>query len=92
MKIPSSIKLLGHTITVEVVSKREWDIEDAVAVWIPQEYKIRLMRQPRARLSHAYLHELTHAVLDSMGHKLARDESFVDLFSGLMSQALETGE
>ena len=92
MKIPKSVKLMGHTITVEVVNKKDWDVEGAVAIWIPDEYRIRLMRQPRARLAHAYLHELTHATLDAMGHKLSRNESFVDLFSGLLSQALETAE
>lgn len=92
MKIPKSIQLLAHTITVEVVPKAKWKMEDAVGYWVPGENRIVLLRQPRTQLAHTYLHEVTHAVLDAMNHKLSRNEPFVDQFAGLLAQALESGK
>ncbi len=37
-----------------------------------------------------FFHELTHAVLYEMEHKLARDEAFVTRFAQLLSGAIET--
>jgi hypothetical protein len=96
-RIPKTLQLLGHTITVRVVSKRDWealqdhyDIEDAVGVWSPSDNAIVLLRQPRSQLMHAFTHELTHAILDMMNSKLSYDETFVDNFGGLLSQAMDT--
>ena len=39
-------------------------------------------------LWHAWLHEVTHAILNAIGRvKLNKDEGFVDSFSGALAQA-----
>lgn len=99
MKIPKTLQLLGHTITVRIVSKRDWetladsyDLEDAVAVWLPAINIIAIKRQTRSQMLHCYTHELTHAILDMMNDKLSHNEVFVDNFGGLLAQAMGTAK
>jgi hypothetical protein len=98
-RIPKAFQLMGHTITVRVVSKRDWeaisdvyDIEDAVGVWSPSDNAIVLLRQSHPQLMHAFTHELTHAILDMMSSRLSHDEIFVDTFGGLLAQAIDTAK
>lgn len=96
-RIPSQFQLLGHTIEVRVLSEKFWDqhakeagFDDAVGGWIPAKHLIIVKRQPPTMLWHTFYHELTHAILDMMGHKLCHDESFVDLMGGLLAQAMQS--
>ena len=97
-RVPKSFKLLGHTITVRIVGKRDWealadkyeDMEDTVGWWVPEDNLIVLLRQPRSKLWHTYCHELMHAVLHYANNPLTHDEDFVDLTGALLAQALET--
>lgn len=96
-RIPKSFGLLGHTITVRIISKRDWeavaednDLEDAVACWCPQLDLILIQRNSREQMLHAFFHEMTHAVLDMMNDKLSYNETFVDNFGGLLAQAMDT--
>lgn len=98
-RLPKTFKLLGHTITVRVVSRRDWeaiseenDLEDAVACWCPELNLILIQRASRSQMLHSLYHEMTHAVLDMMSSKLSYDEVFVDTFGGLLSQAMDTAE
>lgn len=100
MRVPKRFHLLGHTITVRVVSKRDWevlaesyeDMEDAIGFWCPSENLILIRRQRKTQVLHTFAHELTHAVLYYMNHGLYKNEVFVDNFGGLLAQALETSE
>lgn len=47
-----------------------------------------LQRYPPRQRHATFCHELTHAILWSMGHQLWRNEKFVDAFSERLSQAL----
>jgi hypothetical protein len=98
-RVPRQFKLLGHTITVRVVSKRDWESladecddmeEDDMGYWMPDQNLIVLKRLPRSQLLHTLYHELTHAILYYMGDPLWRDEDFVDQFGGLLAQAIDT--
>lgn len=98
-RIPKTLRLLGHVITVRVVSRRDWeeiaeenDLEDALACWAPDKDLILIKRQTREQMLHAFYHELTHAVLDMLNDKLSHNEQFVDNFSGLLAQAMDTAE
>lgn len=101
-RIPKSFQLLGHTITVRIVSKRDWDalveeVDDAenmdesdVGYWIPDSDLIVIKRQSKPQMLHTFTHELTHAVLYYMNSGLWTDEVFVDNFGGLLAQAMDT--
>jgi len=98
-RIPKAFKLMGHTITVRVVNKRDWDaisdkygIEDAVGYWSPRDQLILIKRGKPSLVVHTFWHEVTHAVLDSLNDKLSNNETFVDNFSGLLAQAVQTFE
>lgn len=98
-RIPKKVQLLGHTIRVSVVSKRVWDelcedydMDDAVGFWRIEDHAIVLLRQPKSKLLHTFMHELTHAILDMMDDKLSANEKWVDRFSGLLAQAMDTAE
>jgi len=98
-RIPKTLKLLGHTITVRVIGKKEWDaltddydIVNAVGCWRVEDHAIVLLRQPKSQLLHTFTHELTHAILDMMNDKLSHNEKWVDQFGGLLAQALDTAE
>lgn len=93
-RIPKRFKLLNHQITVRVLSKSEWPEKyaDSVGVWDNHKNEILLLKQPRTVLRHTLWHEITHALLDMMGHKLSTNESFVDALGGLLAQLSDTTE
>jgi hypothetical protein len=88
--IPATVPLLGHIITVNIVEPDKWEFGDECAgLWHPQGQQIYIHGglEPSVQY-HTFFHELCHAVLDMMSHKLARNEAFVDQLAGLLHQAL----
>lgn len=92
MQIPTSFRLLNHKIRVRSIPAQEWKREDCVGIYMMGEQRIELRDSGGTLPSHIFTHELTHAILDAMGHKLSRDEGFVDAFAGLLDQALSTAK
>lgn len=92
--LPTAFPLLGHRITVRVVPPDEWQHgEDTVGIWVPTEYAIEINGGVQESMrGHTFFHELLHAALDQMNHKLARNEQFVDSLAGLLHQALTGAE
>lgn len=90
--IPKSFQLLGHTITVRVIPRSKWRHgKSVVGMWIPDKLRIDLLADPiETQLQATFCHELTHALLDMMNHKLSSDEVFVDNLGALLQQALTT--
>ena len=91
-RIPKQFKLLGHTITVDVIRKSEWPYTDCIGIFIPDENKIQVLKQQPAQTHHAYWHEVCHAALFMMNHKLYANEQFVDQLGGLLAQLAATAE
>jgi hypothetical protein len=93
-RIPRHFQLLNHRITVRVLPKSEWPekYHDAVGVWDNAKCEILLLKQPRTVLRHTFWHEATHALLDMMGSKLSKNESFVDALGGLLAQLNDSTE
>lgn len=92
-RIPTAFQLLNHRITVQVIPKSQWPYEQELGWWDPSKNQILLMRQPRSQLRHVFWHEVSHAVLDLMGHsKLSGNEAFVDQMGGLLAQLMDSAE
>lgn len=89
---------MGHTITVRLVSPRDWDdlcdkyeeLEDSVGWWIPGDDLIVIKRQTKAATFHTFCHELMHAITYYANSQLTHDEAFIDATGGLLAQALNT--
>ena len=47
---------------------------------------------PKAMRSETFWHELTHAILEDMGHSQALDEKFVTEFSQRLDQAIRSAK
>jgi hypothetical protein len=88
-----SFEIMGHTIRVRYgrVPKEAW------AWWRPDEKEIvvspRIKKMPQSHFWHTLCHEVTHAVLDTIGREdLSTDEAFVDLLSNAIYQVLTTAK
>lgn len=98
IKIPSRLKLLGQTILVKYVdSLNDENDADGRAVYRKNVIEIQKnnggITRPTEMQEHTFLHELTHFILNAMGEsELRGNEKFVDVFSGLLHQALVTME
>lgn len=93
--IPSSFELLGVTYTVEF----EDDLIGRTDNVGEADYRYRKIRLQSLKAGvpinsekqeQTYLHEVTHHILEIMGSKLKNDEQFIELFAGLLHQALVT--
>ena len=50
-------------------------------------------RVPDTQLEQTFFHELVHTILDNMNeYKLSKNEKFIEVFSGILHQALTTFE
>ena len=49
-----------------------------------------MRKYDKGEVGNSFLHELTHAILFDMDHKLATDECFVTNFADRLQEALET--
>lgn len=88
-----SFIIMGHTVKVRYgrVPKEAW------AWWRPDHKEIvlspRLKKQPDSHVQHTLIHEVVHAVLDTIGREdLSQDEQFVDLLSNAMHQVVLTAK
>lgn len=92
MRIPCSFRLLAHTIHVKAIPASKWKHTDCVGIYQADKQQIEVKDGPGTMPGHILCHEITHAILSAMGHKLNNDEAFVDNFSGLLHQALSTAK
>lgn len=98
MKIPKRFKLLGHTIEVKedpagMYENRRFGAACYESKWINLTPKSPAHPITQSSLEHTFLHELVHMCLyHTEQAALNENENFVDLFAGLLHQALTTME
>lgn len=90
IRIPSSVPMMGHTIKVITYAADTWPHgDDCVGMWEPATHQISLHGSlTGTALEQVFFHELTHAALTLMSHKLSHSEVFVDTLASLFHQAL----
>ena len=93
MKIPKTIKLFGRTIKIKVVAKVNKEF-DHLGEYLHDDGIIKIKRGlSQEDTEQVYLHELTHAILLSLGKdSLSDDEPFVDTFASLLHQSIKTAK
>lgn len=102
MKIPKSFKLLAHNVDITISDEQCLDREvfglsynngNKIVLGTKVNIQDKIEDIPLSQQEHAFLHELTHQILTMMGEtRLGNNEKFVDMFSGLLHQALETAK
>jgi hypothetical protein len=90
MRIPSTFPILGQLITVKVVPLEEWKHgAECVGMWTPAANLIELRGDyTGSKREQVFFHELIHALLDSISHRLSENEVFVDQLASVLHQAL----
>ena len=92
--IPEEFELLNHTIKVEHHNAIPKGVGEDIYCHGCAEYganEIRLYGDAGSVLDHTFYHELTHFLLHYSGRDdLSEDESFVDVFGGLLAQYMNT--
>lgn len=92
MKLPNKFSLMGSEWTVEYIDTEldgEWGHCDYERLKIVVKVKHDGKPVKQCIVEHTFFHELTHAILFMMNQEeLNNDEAFVDVFSGLIHQAL----
>lgn len=95
MKIPHSFKLLGHTYVVKYVD--DFGAASPTTVGLcefgPRVISLRRTKDDfklrHSTIEHTFFHELVHAIYELMGeNEMCSNESHVDMFAGLLHQAL----
>jgi len=95
MKLPSSFKLMGHTIKVKLIEPQDWKIEDCIGMYEADKHIIKIKNVGGTLVGHIFYHELVHACLTSLGHELNQGihtEQVVDSLSGALHQAMTTAK
>ena len=92
MQIPTSYRLMAHTIKVKRVPVGKWKDDQCVGQFSTERKQILVRDSHDTLTTHIFAHEMVHSILDAMGHPLNSDESFVDSFSGLLHQVLSTAK
>ncbi len=92
ISVPREFILLGRTY--KVLQPPRVDKEGNLGDCNSDAALIKVRRNLKKELKeHTFLHEMTHAILDSLGYnKLSNDEKFVDSFSGALYQVLKTAK
>lgn len=102
LEIPVAFQIMGHKFEVNI-NNDHCVPENNLGVHYGDYNKIYLagksvkdgkyQQLPDSIIAQTFLHELTHAILSKMNkNELNKDEEFVDVFSGLLHQALTTME
>lgn len=92
MRIPSSFKIAGLTITIEEDNNSlERDGYIGKADFPFQKITLDCGLLPRETVEQAFFHEMVHWILYVMSHPNADNEEFVDVFSHLLYQVMSTG-
>jgi hypothetical protein len=97
LKIPKKFKL--HGIIIEVTfDEKTREKNDNIGTALYREEKIILHANVNKvfnekLMEKTFIHELIHHILNEMGeHDLCSNEKFVDVFAGLLHQAIDTME
>lgn len=98
MEIPKRFKILGRDIEVKFDdtliysrdNRGEFRMREDVIVLQPNGTQYPILSK---QAEQTFLHELVHVILERMGESdLSNNEKFVDVFAGMLHQALTTAE
>lgn len=92
MRIPSSFRLMGHTIKVELIPPIKWRRKEAIGWFDPKTLSIEVLKRPGTATEQVFLHEVMHAVFYALNSELYENEELVDQIGGLLHQVIKTAK
>lgn len=93
MKIPTSIQIGGQTLNTEYKDNLDGKLGTCciAAAYIRLAKTFSGETQSESSLENTYVHEVVHAILDTMGRDdLSKDEVFVSTFAGFALEAIKS--
>lgn len=92
--IPTSFKVLGHTISVLVVPSTEWEHSECGAYFSPESNRICVRKHSLDSMdNHAFWHEVVHAIFHFLNREtLYTDELLVDNIGAVLAQIMDSAE
>jgi hypothetical protein len=97
MMIPKHISVGRSRYTVDVVKtpgKHRFGFIDyeQQRIVVGTHSQLTQRRRSPQQQSHTFWHEMTHAILRDMGHRLEHNEEFVDAFAKRLNDAIHSAE
>lgn len=98
MIIPKSIQIGNHKYTIHMLKQMpRKGVMGAVqynlgTIQLATHSSTTTARYSPSRLQETFWHEVTHAILHDMGHKLHTNERFVTDFSSRLSKAISSAK
>jgi hypothetical protein len=96
MQIPRKLRVGKLTYNVQLVRRTPPPTPGRISLDKKQilvaTHGLKDRPRPRKRIETTFWHEVTHAVLYDMGHRLNNDENFVNAFSERLAQAVRTAK
>jgi len=90
-KRPTTFDIFGRTFTIKYTEDLIQH-DSCYGLWRPDKGEVTIQTNlDRGLEDHTLWHELTHAILDSIGNEeLSKNEVFVDLFGAALHQVVKT--
>lgn len=96
IKLPKKIKIGKKWFTVEHVHEIKDEHTGKPTIMGRINYRRQAMqiahKYPVAEIRNTFWHEMTHGILEDMGHELCDNERFVTAFSNRLSDAIDSAK
>jgi predicted SprT family Zn-dependent metalloprotease len=98
MDLPKKVKVGDRWYSVEIVETMQRRAQvghvyyGTGVIEVATKSNVTDKQLPREEVSDTFWHELTHAILYDMGHRLYKDEQFVTRFANRLSKAINTAK
>lgn len=94
-KIPSKFNVGGQEVNVHLYDNLDGKLGECCLAggYLKLAKTFKGIEQTPTSLLNTFYHEVTHAILDTMGRdELSSDEVFVNTFASFLTEALTSGE
>jgi hypothetical protein len=94
MELPRKVQVGDRWYSVEVVEMMQEKRLAGRVSYVDRHIRVGRYSNPGRRkftpgeLNEAFWHEITHAILDDMGHRLSQNETFVTAFARRLARAV----
>lgn len=88
--IPRRIRVGTRMYSVDIVQSMQRS-RDLGRIWY-ESGTVHILKRKPEQMCDTFWHEMVHAILYDMGHRLYNDEKFVTEFAGRLAKAIKSAE